>query len=314
MTGMEMVAAFAADAILGDPRSWPHPVRLIGRVVEWGEGMIRRVSRSPRGLQVGGVLLALSLPGLVFASTWGLIEAATQLSWWLGLVASIYLGYTTLAARDLRDHAMSVWSALEQKDLPGARSALSLIVGRDTDQLDEPEVIRATIESVAENASDGIVAPLLYLAIGGPPLAMAYKAVNTLDSMVGYRNARYQWLGWGAARLDDLMNLVPARVTGVLVAASAPLLGLGGRSAWRMMRRDGHRHPSPNSGIPEAAVAGALGVRLGGGNYYHGVRSERPLIGDPICSLDRRQIPVAMKLVWVASLLLVVLIVVGKAI
>lgn len=313
MTGIEITAAYTMDAMLGDPRTWPHPVRLLGRSIKASERLIRQVAHSERGLQAGGVLLAVTLPLLVWAATWGLITGATHVSPWLGTLTALYLAYTTLAARDLQDHALAVSSALERQDLPAARDALSLIVGRETEKLEEPEVIRATVETVAENASDGVIAPLLFLAVGGAPLAMAYKAVNTLDSMIGYRDSRYQTLGWGSARLDDVLNFIPARLSGLLLVVAAFIWRCRGKAAWRIMCRDGHQHPSPNSGVPEAAMAGALGVQLGGMNYYHGVLHERPLIGDAISTRERRHIRVSVKLAWTASFLVLVMILVAKA-
>ena len=312
MTAEEIAAAYAVDAVLGDPKTWPHPVRLLGWMVNQGERWIRKSARSERGLRAGGIVLTAGLSSLAYATTWGLVQGAAGVSHWLGMATTIYLAYTTLAARDLHDHAAGILAALDRHDLSTARLALSLIVGRDTEKLEEPEVIRATVEAIAENASDGVVAPLLYLAVGGAPLAMAYKAVNTLDSMVGYRTSQYRSLGWASARLDDVMNFIPARLTGLLFVCAAFVWGLHGRVAWQVMRRDGHRHPSPNSGVPEAAMAGALGVRLGGTNYYHGVRSERPLLGDPREGLEPCHIRMALKLMWSASWFLFLAILVGK--
>lgn len=312
MTAGEIAAAYAADAVLGDPKTWPHPVRLLGWMVNQGERWIRLSARSERGLRAGGIALAAGLSLLAYATTWGMIQGATGVSPWLGMAMTIYLAYTTLAARDLHDHAAGILAALDRRDLSTTRLALSLIVGRDTEKLEDPEIIRATVETIAENTSDGVVAPLLYLAVGGVPLAMAYKAVNTLDSMVGYRTSRYRSIGWASARLDDVMNVIPARLTGLLFVCAAFVWRLHGRAAWRVMRRDGHRHPSPNSGVPEAAMAGALGVRLGGTNYYHGVRSERPLLGDPLEGLEPCHIRMALKLMWSASWFLFLAILVGK--
>ncbi len=195
--------------------------------------------------------------------------------------------------------------ALGRGDLPGARQALAAIVGRDTADLDEGEVWRATIETVAENASDGVIAPLFYLFLGGPALALAYKAVNTLDSMVGYKNERYLLFGWASARCDDLANWLPARITGLLMVAAAPLTGLSCRQAWRIMCRDGKNHSSPNSGIPEAAAAGALGVRLGGTNWYFGRPVEKPTIGEPLKPLSASAYHGVVRLMYVAEALFV---------
>jgi adenosylcobinamide-phosphate synthase len=204
----------------------------------------------------------------------------------MGFVVAVILSWSCLAARSLHRESRLVADALVRGDLVEARRYLSNIVGRDTAELDEAEVWRATVETVAENTSDGVIAPLFYLCIGGPVLAIAYKAVNTLDSMVGYRNERYKSLGWASARCDDLANFMPARLTGLLMVAAAPLFGFPPGNAWRIMCRDGRNHSSPNSGIPEAAVAGALGVRLGGASIYSGKRVEKPTIGDPLKPLS----------------------------
>jgi adenosylcobinamide-phosphate synthase len=272
-----VLAAVLLDLFLGDPRWLPHPVVAIGRLVTVLERILRRLTRDERA---GGVLLLVTTVAIVCGAAVAALEAAYAASPRLGFAVAVILSWTCLAARSLHSESRLVADALARGDLAEARRSLSFIVGRDTAGLDEQEIWRATVETVAENTSDGVVAPLFYLILGGPPLALAYKAVNTLDSMVGYRNERYLRFGWASARCDDLLNLVPARLTGLLMTASAPLFGLPAREAWRIMRRDGRNHSSPNSGIPEAAAAGALGVRLGGTNFYGGVPVPKPAIGD----------------------------------
>ncbi len=306
MTAIELVWAGALDAVCGDPRWLPHPIRLMGRGIVWVDGRIRSWCRHPRGLVVAGVLLAGGLPCLSYAAGWLAIETAAALGDWVGTTVAVLLAYTTLAARDLVDHARAVEQALTSGDLSRAREAVSLIVGRDTQTLDETEIVRATVETVAESASDGVIAPLFYLTLGGPPLALAYKAVNTLDSMIGHRDERYEHFGWASARLDDLANWVPARVTAWLIVVAAGLVTcrfdvMG--ASWRILWRDGHRHPSPNSGRPEAAMAGALGVQLGGLNYYHGFPSERPRLGDSSRSLVVEDIRLASRIMIVTAIL-----------
>ena len=210
------------------------------------------------------------------------------------------------AARDLADHAYGVYRALDDRTLEEARRGVSMIVGRDTADLSEQDVVRATLETVAESTSDGVIAPLFYLALGGPPLAMAYKAVNTLDSMIGHRTETYQYFGWAAARCDDVMNWVPARLSGVLLAGASALCLKSGQQAWRILLRDAQKHQSPNSGWPEAAIAGGLQVQLGGRSYYDGMGIERPLLGDAINSLAPRQIPAAIQLMFTASGLMLI--------
>ncbi len=284
MTAGELILAAVLDGVWGDPRWLPHPVRLMGRTIVWFDDRIRSRCRTPVGLRGAGVVLAAGLPCLAYAAGWLAIAIGAALGAWIAKGVTVVLAYTTLAARDLLDHVRAVEQALASGDLARAREAVSLIVGRDTDRLDEAELIRATLETLAESTSDGVIAPLCYLTIGGGPLALAYKAVNTLDSMIGHRDERYEHFGWASARLDDLANWVPARLTAVLIVAAAGLVAQRldvVNASWRILRRDGHRHPSPNSGRPEAAMAGALGVQLGGVNYYDGRPSERPRLGDP---------------------------------
>ncbi len=282
MMGGELLAAAGLDAVAGDPRWFPHPVRGIGIIIRWCDNNIRKVSRHPAVLRAAGIVLALGLPLLVFVLSYEVMVMADEIVWWLGSLVSIGLAWTTLAARDLWSHVQAVSEPLGRGNLSEARRAVGMIVGRDTDQLSQEDVIRATIETTAESISDGIIAPLFYLALGGAPLALAYKAVNTLDSMIGHKDERYVDFGWASARLDDFANWVPARLSAVLIVIAGALIMSERariRTGWHVLRRDGSRHPSPNSGWPEAAMAGSLGVRLGGSNFYYGIRNDRPLIG-----------------------------------
>ncbi len=311
MTVQELVLACVLDVLVGDPRWLPHPVRLMGLAVTWYEKRIKGGIRDPEALRIAGIALALGLPVISYAAAWLAIEWAETLHAALGKTLVVFLAFTTLAARDLVDHSLAVWRALEGDSLVEARAAVSRIVGRDTDRLSEPEIVRATVETIAESASDGVIAPLFYLTVGGPPLALAYKAINTLDSMVGYRNAAYRDFGWASARLDDAANWMPARITGVLLVLAAGIRTHTMGQAWRIFRRDEEKHPSPNSGRPEAAMAGALGVQLGGRNFYGGRPSERPLLGDGLVSLGPAHIPIALHLLAVASLIAVILAALG---
>lgn len=274
-----VISAVILDLLLGDPRRLPHPVVGIGAMISGLERILRRLVPNERA---GGVLLLGAVAGATAVISLLLLKGAYLLHPWAGGAVSIWLSYTCLAARSLHAESQLVAEQLAAGDVEGARRKLSLIVGRDTDGLDEPEIWRALVETVAENTSDGVIAPLFYLMLGGPVLALVYKAVNTLDSMVGYRNDRYLRFGWASARFDDLANWLPARITGILMVAVAPLAGLSAKNSLRIMLRDGRNHSSPNSGIPEAAVAGALGVRLGGTNRYFGAPVEKPTIGDPL--------------------------------
>ena len=296
-----ITAAVLLDLFLGDPRWLPHPVVGIGRLINTLEKILRRSVGSER---LGGILLLLLTVGITAGVALGVIRGAYALSPYAGLAAATILAWTCLAARSLHRESGLVAASLERNDLPGARRFLSYIVGRDTAELAAPEVWRGAVETVAENTSDGVIAPLFFLMLGGPVLALAYKAVNTLDSMVGYRNERYLLFGRASARCDDVLNLIPARLTGLLMTAVAPLVGHSGRGAWRIMRRDGRNHASPNSGIPEAATAGALGVRLGGTNVYFGKEVVKPTIGEPLRPLDVTAWRGAVRLMYGAEALL----------
>jgi len=298
-----VLAAVVLDLVLGDPRALPHPVVAIGRMISFLESPLRRIFLNAR---LAGVALLVTTVGVTYAGTALLVKAAFAISPVAGAVAGLYLAWVSLAARSLHLESGKVAKALERGDLPGARTALSCIVGRETAELDEPGVVRGAVETVAENTGDGVIAPLFYLMLGGPPLAMAYKAVNTLDSMVGYKNERYLDFGWASARFDDLANYLPARLTGVLMVLAAPICALSGSGAWRIMRRDCRNHSSPNSGFPEAAAAGALGVRLGGANRYFGRVVEKPTIGDAAAPLSLAAYHGVVRLMYCSEALLVI--------
>lgn len=283
MTLAAVLLGFALDAALGDPRWLPHPVVGMGRIISWAEPRLRSVfPDTPSGRRAAGRVLAFGLPlgsGLV---TWCALALAGMLHPALRFALETWLCYQLLATCELRRQSMAVASALTERGLEAGRQAVSRIVGRDTGALDEAGVVRAAVETVAENASDGVVAPLLYMMVGGAPLAMAYKAVNTLDSMVGYKNERYLHFGRASARLDDVVNFVPARFAALCLIVSAPLVGLSGEGAWRIWRRDRARHASPNSAQTEAVMAGALGVWLMGPASYAGRMVDKPTIGDAV--------------------------------
>ncbi len=287
-----LILAFLLDLAIGDPRWLPHPVRIMGKSISGMESFLR--GRFGNGREIAaGIVLVASIVVPVFVIT---ALAQRMLSSFssgvlaaLGMAVLVYLTATTLALRELITAARRVIAAAETGALEDARRKLSMIVGRDTDRLSEDGVLRATIETLAENLSDGFIAPVFYLVIGGLPLAMAYKAINTLDSMVGYKNERYIDFGWAAARLDDIANYVPARISGLCLVLAAPFVSLfwnSGRpfavahASLRIMLRDGGNHASPNSGVPEAAMAGALGVALGGPSAYGGMLVEKPIINN----------------------------------
>jgi adenosylcobinamide-phosphate synthase len=293
----QVLAALGLDLVLGDPRWLPHPVRLIGRFAAAMEEPVRRCFP----VRAAGILVAFAVIGVTGVSTYLLIHGAGAAHPLAGDVAAILLLWTVLAARDLADHAMAVYRALVGADLLQARQCVARMVGRETENLDEPGVIRAAVESVAENTVDGVTAPLFFACLFGPCAAMVYKAINTLDSTFGYKNERYLRFGWASARIDDVANYIPARLTIPMVALAAALMRLRPVGAIRIYLRDGHKHPSPNSGRIEAAVAGALGVQLGGPISYFGHPSLKPTLGEPHAPLARQHILQAIGLMFVST-------------
>ena len=293
--------ALLLDLIVGDPRWLPHPVTLIGRLISLLDHGMRRPWLDQR---LAGVLLMLITVGSAAGATWLTLKALSYMQPLAGFIGAIIISSTCLATRSLHIESARVATALSSGDLPLARQHLSWIVGRDTDQLEEAEIWRALVETVAENTSDGIIAPLFWLTIGGPVAAMAFKAVSTLDSMVGYKNERYLQVGWASARMDDLLNFIPARLTAILIIVAASLTEHSSSGAIQITIRDRFKHPSPNSGHPEAAAAGALGVRLGGVASYNGISSWKEYIGDSRLPLDEKSYRGMIKLMYITTILM----------
>lgn len=304
---LQVLAAYLLDLIIGDPRKIPHPVVIIGKGIDIMEKYLRRWAAPLLGLKASGVVLTCVIVGITYVLMWVITTGATRINGLLGLAVSIWFISTTLAVKGLGDAAIEIYNLLCNDDIAEARRKVGCIVGRDTSRLDEGEITRATVETVAENLADGIIAPLFFAFIGGAPLAMAYKAVNTLDSMVGYKNEKYRELGWASARFDDLCNYIPARLTGLMLLITFVLMGKPVRQVLMVVMRDASRHPSPNSGIPEAAVAGALGIRLGGSNYYGGVESFRAYMGNPGEDMRKDHILSTVRIMQVTSGLTVLL-------
>jgi adenosylcobinamide-phosphate synthase len=323
MNLMPLAVLFLAvllDLLIGDPRVDYHPVALIGKLISAWERLLYRGTSPQPAKRVAGALLVLGtvLPVwlLVYLClTWlhrlYLSGGHPQLWVYIYLVVSAFFLWSTISIRSLDRAAREILDLLRRGDLVEARRRVGFIVGRDTERLDPAEIARATVETVAENISDGVIAPLCYFLLGGPALACAYRAINTLDSMVGYRNEHYRDFGMVAARLDDVVNFIPARLTMLLLVGGALLLGLDWRQAWKLSWRDAPKHPSPNSGYPEAAVAGALGVQLGGLNYYGGVPSLRALMGDPKEPLAPGHIEAAIRILYGAAAIFLVIATVG---
>jgi adenosylcobinamide-phosphate synthase len=298
---LTILLALLLDLSIGDPRWLPHPVVTIGRLITLLDRSLRRNWLNGR---LAGILMLLLVVISTACITWLLLHILTTISPLAGWIAAILVSYTCLAARSLHKESALVASALKAGNLKAARHYLSYIVGRDTAELEETEIWRALVETVAENSSDGIIAPLFWLTLGGPVAAMAFKAVSTLDSMVGYRNLRYLQIGWASARMDDSLNFIPARLTALLFIIASPLVGGSITGALKITFRDRFKHPSPNSGHPEAAAAGALGVRLGGDASYGGVMSWKEYIGDNIQPLDERAYRGMIKLMYISTLLM----------
>ena len=301
-----ILAGYLLDLCLGDPHSMPHPVRAIGNLIVWLEKYLRPAGKkhaTERGERRAGVLF-VCLVLLVTGSVAGAILWISRLGGiWIQTVVEAVMTYYLLAARSLRDESMAVCRKLEAGEIEEARYAVSMIVGRDTKPLSEAGITRAAVETVAENASDGVIAPLFYLAIGGPLLGWLYKAVNTMDSMVGYKNDRYLHFGRAAAKLDDLVNLIPSRLAALLLIVSAYLLRYDGKNAYRIWRRDRRNHKSPNSAQTESACAGALGVQLGGPAYYFGALCPKDTIGDAARPVEDEDILRANRMLYTAALL-----------
>ena len=299
-----LTASYLLDWILGDPESFPHPVRFIGNAIGTGERVLRRLGSGRVAEFIGGLVLTGGLVAGSGLAASKLLNVLDRLSPSGARAAEIWLGASCLATRNLLDEASSVVQALEEADLERARLRLSRIVGRDTAGLDANEIARAVIETLAESLCDGVIAPLTYLAIGGVPMAMAYKAVNTLDSMTGHRDEDYEWFGKAAARLDDAANFLPARIAALLVCGACAILGPGHTcSALRTWRLDGLKHTSPNAGQTESAMAGALRVQLGGVNTYDGERVETPLLGAGFAGPDLHHARKALRITALASVL-----------
>jgi len=296
-----LLSAFLLDLVFGDPRWFPHPVVLMGKLISSGESLLW-TGTAARDF-IFGMVLSLALIALAVGATWVLLYALTFLPPLIAFVLAAGLASTTLATRGLLDAIIRIETPLRLGNLVEARENLAHIVGRDTSALNEEKVLRASLESLAENTSDGIVAPLFYLFLGGIPLAMAYKAVNTLDSMIGYRTERYFYFGKFAARLDDVANFIPARLTALLMIIATFLVKLNVGLALRVLRRDHANHLSPNAGYPEAALAGALGIRLGGPSVYFGKEVWKPMMGDDFMPVNIEMLKEARSLCLVTAIL-----------
>ncbi len=305
---LQIVSALILDVVLGDPRWLPHPVKFIGLLAGKTEKICRQAVLHAGIAGFCTVFIVLLVTGFL---GWGLIRLAGIFHPLAGDVVSVLILYTCFAARDLLAHSGRVYDALQKNDLVEARQRVGMIVGRDTSELTREEVVRACVESVAENTVDGITAPLFWAAVGGPLGALLYKAINTMDSIFGYKNERYLRFGLVPARLDDLVNYLPARISGLLMVVAAFIVGTRGGGAWLIFCRDRHKHASPNAGQTESAVAGALGIQLGGDACYFGKMVQKPVIGDDLFCPEAVHIDKANLLTMVTTVLMAVFLVAG---
>lgn len=297
-----LIIGFLLDLIIGDPRWLYHPVRIIGNSISFLEKWLRKwFPKTPAGEKAAGCVLVLFICLGSSLIPFFLLVLAFKIHTVLGVAVSSFFCYQMLATKSLKEESMRVYEKLEHGTIEEARNAVSMIVGRDTQNLDKEGVTKATVETVAENTSDGIIAPLFYMAIGGPVLMFLYKGINTMDSMVAYKNDKYLHFGWCAAKLDDIANFIPARISAFLMIASAWVCRLDWKNAWRIFKRDRYNHASPNSAQTEAVMAGALDVALAGNAYYFGKLYEKKTIGDAIRKIKPDDIVLANRMLYVAA-------------
>lgn len=301
---LKIIAAVLLDFILGDPYSFPHPVKLMGNIIYLEDKLARKITKSKLGLKMAGLIIVIVNISLGFFIPFFLLKFIKQYRILYNIIC-IYLIYTCIAARALHYEAMKVSEALDI-GIENARERLSYIVGRETKNLSEDEIIRATVETVAENTSDGVIAPLFYIMLLGVPGGLAYKFINTMDSMLGYMNEKYKDIGYFPAKTDDLFNLIPARITGLLMSISS-IGRFNVKNGFMIMIRDRNNHKSPNAIYPEAAAAGLLGVQLGGNNYYHGKLIEKPTIGDKLNSINKSHIKNTIEIMYRSEMLMLII-------
>ena len=301
---LAVILGFILDLIVGDPHWLYHPIRLVGHLISGLEKLLRSIfPKTEQGELIAGGFLLVLTAGITTASAWELLLAAGLVHPYLRFVLEVIMCYWVLATKSLKTETMKVYDALKSGDLKKARFAVSMVVGRDTEVLDDIGVTKAAVETVAENASDGVIAPLLFLMIGGAPLGFFYKAVNTMDSMVGYKNDKYLYFGRAAAKFDDVLNYIPARLSGMLMCGAAAFCGMDPKNAWRIYRRDRYNHSSPNSAHTEATAAGAMHIQLAGNAYYFGKLYEKPTLGDPDRPVEYEDIPRVNRLLYATAIL-----------
>lgn len=304
-TAIALVIGFILDMFFGDPSNIPHPIVLIGKLISFVKDTVKNMMpATPAGERTAGGIMWVIVCLVSYLIPLWILKALGSVSWLLALAAESVMCWLILAAKSLKSESMKVHDAMEAGDIEGARHAVSMIVGRDTEHLDGPGIIRAAVETVAENTSDGIIAPMFYIALGGAPLGFLYKAVNTMDSMVGYTDMPYTHIGYFPAKLDDIFNFIPARLSALLMLAAGKILRLDVKNGWKIFVRDRYNHASPNSAQTESVCAGLMGLRLAGDAWYHGVLHEKLYIGDEIRPIENEDIPRVCRLMYVTSALM----------
>lgn len=305
---LAIVAGFIIDCIVGDPVRLPHPVVLIGKGISFLEKKLRKAfPQTNKGLVAAGGTMALIIVLLSGALPFGILYLCFRINKWLFFALCCIMSWQIFAARCLQTEAMKVYTCLREKGLEPARRQVGMLVGRDTENLSEQQVVKAAVETVAENTSDGVIAPLFWMMLGGPVFGFMYKAINTMDSMVGYKNDKYLYFGRIPAKIDDIVNYIPARLSALGMIAAAAIAGFDGKNAARIWKRDRRKHASPNSAQTESVCAGALHVQLAGNAYYFGKLYEKPFIGDPDRAIEQEDIPRSCRLMYATSVFLLVI-------
>lgn len=312
MYSLPIIFGFIIDLFLGDPYSLPHPVRLIGTTISKLENAVRK--QFADNLKVGGIILSIIVLTASTAVPFAILILFYKINFWLGIAAESAMCYYLIAPKCLQSESLKVYRAINENDVEKARKAISMIVGRDTDRLDKAGIIKAAVETVAENTSDGVTAPLMYITAGGAALGFFYKAANTMDSMIGYQNEKYADLGKFAAKLDDVLNFIPSRLTALVMIFSAYLLKFNGKNALKIWRRDRRKHASPNSAQTESVCAGALGIQLAGDAYYFGVLHKKDFIGDSVRPVENEDIRRANRLMYCTSVIVLIFSAITRAV
>lgn len=303
-----VLAGYILDLIIGDPHGLPHPIILIGNFISLVEKLLRKLfPKNNKGEFVAGFFLLIIVVFVTFSASYLILKLAYGANHYLGMAVEAFLCYQIFATKSLKKESMRVYDQIKKNDLNGARKYLSWIVGRDTENLDYEQITKAVVETIAENTSDGVIAPMLFMVIGGAPLGFLYKAINTLDSMVGYKNDKYMYLGRCSAIVDDIANYIPARITGLLFVISSMFIGLDYKNSLKILKRDRRNHASPNSAYPESACAGALNIQLAGDAYYFGKLYQKKTIGDNNREINMNDIVITNKLMYVSSVIAIIL-------